>query len=97
MTKYALLAVILLSIFLQTGCATTLMLTDALGTLGGQTADNVFPFCGSLFDGVAFVVLITGVEGVDGILFALGALVDLPFSLAADVITLPYTLIKWIF
>ncbi len=93
MIRYAFL-LILLVILLQTGCATTLMLTDAM-PLDGQT--NVFPFCGTLLDIVAFLVLIPGTEGSDGVLLALCALVDLPFSLAADVITLPYTLIKWIF
>lgn len=74
----------------STGCAAFLNVADG--------ADQKLPFGGTLIDGVALTLPIAALDDKpdkfnfeNSCLIASMALMDLPFSIVGDVITLPYT------
>lgn len=82
----ALFCILLILLLLMPGCGTYIMMMESDG--------HPIPYSGVMIDALVFAGFITSQEGLNGILIALWALVDLPFSLVADTLCLPYTIFK---
>lgn len=88
--------ILLILLLLMPGCGTIIIMSESASA-------DIIPYCGTIMDSVVFVTFITGgTEGTgltsfDGIFLALWALLDLPFSLIADTLCLPYTILNLFF